>query len=340
MALLDRPGDVQVLISDERVVNRYPHATDSAGINRAVATSLDVIDALAARKTIAGHVRETARTRLRASGVGLIPLADGEFVAAARRSNWVEGPGAELKAIRESILLPLFRRGVQLPEEQPWLAQILFSLAKAIRDVFRDLDSSDDAQKAADFALACVPDIRAYVGDDAAPEVRRWTSEALVAFHGLVANAPDMPKDRLAPFHDWYEQNLYPVLRARDRDLLPAVRAQIKQFVTDDFEDRLDLKVGDYEPSKQDLALFMFRRVPKPLADALLQDEEVRAALGVEGVMPLDIAGHNVDRPDLFAFLRSGHSGKKAILRNRDGKVIAKVAEKLNDGTIRVTIGK
>jgi hypothetical protein len=339
MALLDRPGDVQVLISDERVVNRYPHATDSAGINRAVATSLDLIDTLVARKTIAGYVRETARTRLRASGVGLIPLADGEFVAAARRSNWAEGPGPELKTIRDSILLPLFRRGVQLPEEQPWLAQILFSLAKAIRDVFRDLDSSDDAQKAADFALACVPDIRAYVGD-AAPDVRRWTSQALVAFHGLVANAPDMPKDRLGPFHDWYEQNLYPLLRGRDGDLLPAVTAQIKQFVTEDFEDRLDLKVGDYQPTKQDLALFMFRRVPKPLANALLQDEEVREALGVEGVMPLDIAGHKVDRPDLFEFLRSGHSGKKAVLKDRDGKVIAKKAEKLDDGSIRVTIGK
>lgn len=340
MALLDRPGDVQVLISDERVVNRYPHATDSAGINRPVATSLDLIDALHGRKTIAGYVREAARTKLRASGVGLVPLADGEFVAAARRSNWAEGPGPELKAIRDSILLPMFRGGVQLPEERPWVMLILFAFAKAIRDVFRDLDSSDDARAAADFAVACLPDVRAYVGEEAAPEVRRWASEALVAFHALVANAPDMPKDRLGPFHDWYEQNLYRLLCGRDRDLLPAVKAQIKRFVTEDFEDRLDLKVGDYEPTRQDLALFMFRRVPRPLANALLQDEEVREALGVEGVAPLDIAGHKVDRPNLFEFLRSGHSGKAVSLRDRDGKVIAETAEKLDDGTIRVTIGK
>ena len=340
VAMLDRPGDVQVLISDERVVNKYPHATDSAGINRALATSLDVIDALAARKTIAGYVRESARIKLRASGVGLVPLADGEFVAAARRSNWAEGPGPELKAIRDSILLPMFRRGVQLPEEQPWLAQILFALAKAIRNAFCDLDSSDDARQAADFALACLPDIRGYVGEEAAPEVKRWASQALIAFHGLVAIAPDMPKDRLGPFHEWYERNLYPVLQGRDRDLLPAVTTQIKRFVIEDFEDRLDLKVGDYEPSRQDLALFMFRRVPESLANALLQDEEVREALGVGGVMPLDIAGHRVDRPDLFAFLRAGHSGEEAVLRDRDGKVIAKTAEKLDDDTIRVTIGK
>lgn len=339
MALLNRPGDVETIVSDERVVNHYLQATDSQGVTRPVATSLDVIDALLARKVIAGYAHEQARTRLRQSGVGLIPLRAAEFLAAARRSDWSSGPGPELKAIRDSILTPFFRRGVQLPDERDWVTFTLYALSHAVRDVFRTLDSVEDARKAADFALACVPDVRAYVGEDAPPELRRWASEVLVAFHGLTLNAPDMPLDRLKPFHDWYEQSLYALLGGRDRDLLPAVTLQLKGFVIEDYGDLLEWKAGNDVPTREDIALFMFRRVPGPLADALLQDEEVRAAIGATAIAPLTVAGHRINRTDLFAFLRAAFSDAPIDLVDAEASVLAAVAEKHEDGTLRVTIG-
>lgn len=336
LSLLADAGEAQVIVADERVVNRHSQSTDARKAAHPVATSLDVIDALVERKVIAKYARSSARTRLRLSGAGLMPFSPDEFVAAARRSNWKEGPSAELKAIRDSIQLPILRKAVQLPDDGNWVTAILFSLARSIRDVFAKLDTLEEAEAAATFALNCLPDIVAYAAEHGAAGAKASAMTLMAGFYALVAGAPDVPTNRIIPFHRWFEARLLPLLEGRDAEALPLVEAQLKGLMLENYD------FGDEEKAlkltRGDVIRFLFLRIPSVLANRLIEDPAVRAAVGDDVIAPVVVGNRRVRRKPLLDFLRSAYTKSPSELRDLDGAVAASAPDILDDGTVRAVV--
>ncbi len=101
-------------------MNKNLQFTDQQGKQLPFLTTADLLLILHRRGAINDTELAAARETLRVGGVGLMPLDHDELVRVVRESNWSIGPNAELRAIRDSIHLPLARNLIQLPQERAW----------------------------------------------------------------------------------------------------------------------------------------------------------------------------------------------------------------------------
>jgi hypothetical protein len=88
----------EVVVVDDRALNREPIATDEPRHRARCATTLDLIDELAARGALSRAERDMLRHRLRVAGAVLVPVDAEEILNAARRNRQAESP--EFRAIR------------------------------------------------------------------------------------------------------------------------------------------------------------------------------------------------------------------------------------------------
>lgn len=337
LSVLQDAGGAELLVCDERMVNGYRTFTDSDGASRPVASSLDILEALRKRQVIDEAAHRAALHVLRASGVGQIPVTAAEIVAAAKRGDWKVGPGRELRAIRDSIQLPLLRRGVRLPAERNWLEMTMMQVGLAIRRCFREFDDVELAGAAADFLLAMVPDLRGYTKDEQSVEIENWTHAVLLGFHSLIASPLDVQLDRIAAYHAWYECGIVERLRGQDRDIFESLLDRLKLII---LEDRPEFASGEAgAPGPAEVTRWIVAHFPKLLANRLLEDRSVRIAVGQVPPDQFAIAGRRVSQAALLAFLRSTLARKASALRDIEGKTIARAGTVHSDGSVSIDLG-
>lgn len=128
--------DSKAIIVDDRYLNQ--HAIINEGQSQAsIFSTIDLINSL---KTM-GVVSETDtleyKTTLRRSGYCFVPLCNEELKVYFETSTIKDGSlieTAELKAIRESILLVRMRTWLQLPEETHWLSEVIRILIQVLHE--------------------------------------------------------------------------------------------------------------------------------------------------------------------------------------------------------------
>jgi hypothetical protein len=112
--LLSNLMGAQVLIVDDRFLNKEPFATDNQGRRVHVATTLDLIEDLKSRNAITEEQHRAFRHRLRVAGAALVPVSADEIAAAALRSKAKESascvPSAKASALHASLTCRAFRR--------------------------------------------------------------------------------------------------------------------------------------------------------------------------------------------------------------------------------------
>src|SRR6185437_6002304 len=111
--LLANMMSAEVVVIDDRALNREPFAIDRAQHRARVASTLDLLEELKIRGVISEVERIAARHRLRIAGAALMPLDAEEIRVAAQRSQAVES--AELRAIGESVALARMRNMPRFP---------------------------------------------------------------------------------------------------------------------------------------------------------------------------------------------------------------------------------
>ena len=130
MLLLDRP-EVDVLIIDDRFVNRISvHGTYP------IANSVELLAAMTKEGHLEAEKLTDAITVIRRAGMLFTPLIDGEMLALLNSAP-VDGgrlrETAELRALRESVLLARMTDGLQLPEEGRWIDHLFRETVTALR---------------------------------------------------------------------------------------------------------------------------------------------------------------------------------------------------------------
>jgi hypothetical protein len=138
--ILEMAGIVSAVVIDDRFFNRHRTAVSSRGDQAAVHTTLDLLDRLGLTEA----ERAQALASLRVAALAFVPLREAEITSALNRCLVEDGvvvETAELKAIRESLLVYRMADSLQLPSEAVWLDSALEAMAATLKSLWhQDID--------------------------------------------------------------------------------------------------------------------------------------------------------------------------------------------------------
>ncbi len=344
ISLMQGGGLVDVIVSGERMINGHGHFTDTAGVARPVATPLDVLDHLVRTGVISPERRAKGRRTLREAGVALVPVGLDELTEAACEGDWTRGPGRTLRAIRDSIHLPLVRGAVRLPVDRPWLAGVIVSIALAIRGCWRDAASVERAQAASEFLLGIMPAAVGWTANDPSGDAADWADGVRVAAYSLMAIPADVPLDRLHDYGRWFDASVVPLLNGRDRAAMEPMLERIRLYL---LLDRGDQAAG-VDISPEAVRRIIARKLPRRLFERIIEHADVRKALGYHGGT-MSLAGREVAFADMAAFFASATAADgaapevetdDAMLLDVDGVVVATAPVIEHSGVITALFGE
>lgn len=335
ISLLQDGSGVDALVSGDRMVNRHGVFTDRAGGGRPVLTVIDVINQLVRGGTITAARRATAIRKLREAGVAMIPTDADEIAAAAKMGNWTHGPSRDLRAICDSIHLPLLRRAPLLPDDRHWLRGSSLAMALAIRKCWAELDEAV-ATKAADFLFLNLPNVAGWIERDPDPTAAAWAEEVATAVHAIVAMAFEVPTERLEAYHAWYESRVRPRLEGRDWAAIPGVRSRLGLVLTSPRQQD-GLEIGPVSPEQEArLNRLVAGLIPKFHLDALVDEAAVHAALGGTPAA-IVVDEHEVETAAVVRFLGDTMDGVTSQLTAVDETVLAEGGTARLDGSATIT---
>ena len=150
-----------IVVFDDRALNKEPFAADRKGHRARTATTLDVIEELSARGLLSEDERRALRYRLRVAGAMLMPADATEIWAAALRN--VQNELAEFRALRDSIALARMAQMPRFPGEIPWFASIHTALKDALLQVWMQEPDGPRAAALSDAILDLRPNAEDWV---------------------------------------------------------------------------------------------------------------------------------------------------------------------------------
>lgn len=240
VSVLRDSAGVDAFVCDDRAMNKHLNTTDRSGHQVAFLTTADLLGILLGLGAIDEQTANQARETLRRSGAGMVPVDPEEMRRAARTADWSVGANAELRAIRESIHLPIARRVLQLPAEFHWLRAVSIAIAYAIRNAWVEIEDERHAERAADYLIEMLPDPTAPGTAEEWPERKDWIAEVTRTTVWAIASVFDLPASRVERYRRWFEAKVEPLATARDPEAIPAVAAALYSSMTGPLDEEDD----------------------------------------------------------------------------------------------------
>jgi hypothetical protein len=228
--LITNLAQAEVAVIDDRAFNKEPFVLDSHGHRAPAVTSLDVIEELCRRQVISDDERRALRHRLRVAGASLVPLDTDEILFAALRRTGSDS--AELRAMKESILLARVAALPRFPAEIPWFATTTVAIKNAIIGVWA---REPDHERAATLAEA-IRDLQPHPEDwgeqwegQVPPDWVNAVSLMLVA--GLALPIELRREELRHAYNNWLESEILEPLRTRAPEIYVAVVKHIRSLI-------------------------------------------------------------------------------------------------------------
>ncbi len=335
ISLLEIGTGVDVIVSADRFVNRHGFFTGAGDSQRAVVTVLDVVDHLERTGAIPPARRTSALRKFREAGIAMIPMDAQQIVAAAGEGNWKQGAGRAVRAVVDSLHLPLLRGAHAMPEDRHWVGASVVAMTLAARGCWTDIADAAAAEAAADFLFMNLPRLSAWVAADASVDAGTWADGLLVASHSLLAFPADLPRTKLQAYMAWWHGRVWPRLQGRDARHLPALLERLREMLVRPRDPVPASANGGVEVPAAAVTRFMARYIPERLLERLLEDAAVRAALGdrMRFTMVDDVL---VASDDLTVFLSATLAGADATLNSVEGELVAERGEVEDGGTVAI----
>lgn len=231
MSVLRDTAGIDAFICDDRGMNKYGQVTDRLGNSLNFLTTTDLLGLLHRWEILNEAAFDEAKEKLRRGGAGLMPVDPEEMARAALASNWTVGPNAELRAIRDSIHLPLARRVIQLPNERPWFKTVSLAIAYAVRSVWISVADVAEAERAASYLFDMIPDPAAWSAGDQSPDREAWVLD--VSRHTLwgLASIFSVAESHSERYRHWFANRVGPKYEKRDPGALDAVARSLYAFM-------------------------------------------------------------------------------------------------------------
>jgi hypothetical protein len=223
-----------VVVADDRCLNKLPAWTDGSGRNAVAASSLSILDALKAGRQLDELAYWRARHKLRAGGYYAVPLEAAELLHHLAHAPIADGKireSPELKAIRECLLLPRIN-DTFIPTDEPWLNRARHAMYKAIHEGWLNSPDFDRARAQADWLWSIFPNPLEWC---LSPEVEAvWAAARQQAAGqiGLMMVLIDATGERKSRYFDWLEKTIIWPLRETHPDIWNAALQFLKSYIT------------------------------------------------------------------------------------------------------------
>ncbi|KRP89212.1 hypothetical protein AOQ73_26690 [Bradyrhizobium pachyrhizi] len=218
-----------VVVVDDRALNKEAFGADTAGRRARMASTLDLLEELLKRGVLSEDRYRTLRYRLREAGALLVPLTTAEVVAAAKRNRKNEAP--EFRAIRDSFDLARISEIPQFPAEMRWFMTYVQAIRGAISQIWVDEPDEQRARVIASaiFEMRIVPeDWLPFWKGQPPPGWIGAVHRALIGGFALPVEILDDKKT--GPYQQWLDEVLMREVRLVSPDLYKQVVSYIQEF--------------------------------------------------------------------------------------------------------------
>jgi hypothetical protein len=219
---------------------------EAHGRKTPILTTLDLLDDLSSRGTIAKEAVFAHRTHLRQAGYQLIPVREDELsyhLAHAPHKNGDLVETAELRAIREAMLKARMVKMLQIPLEAAWLHQSMNGLIQCLRTIWRNSADGHRAAASSEW-LVRLTDVRGWAASALAGNEKGFAvyGHAAHVFH-LITLPDDLLAGRKAAYFEWIDERLLKDIRETEPEMFAWIVERAREFV-DRSADELVKAVG------------------------------------------------------------------------------------------------
>jgi hypothetical protein len=227
-AIMEMTSAADAVVVDDRYMNQHREISASFG-QRPIYTSYDLLRSF--------HFTESERTELvtalRRNGFCFVPVAGDDLnrmlsPSLVHDEKVVEN--AELKALRESLLIARMSDSLQVLKEAPWLDNVMRVLVDAVRLQWKDGVDVVRARARSNWLLELL-DIRGWA-HRTNPTPQTLNSE--VRYRGVVLSlglAHEIPQSQLASYWEWFEETILRPIKEGDAELYQALIAQVRSHI-------------------------------------------------------------------------------------------------------------
>lgn len=334
--LADLAG-AEVVVFDDRTLNKEPFAVDHKNHRARVVTSLNVIEYLLSRGVVREGERRAFHHRLRLAGVVLMPVDAEEITAAALRNRQNESP--EFRAIRESIGLARIANVPRFPAEIDWFVSMSMAVNAAIIAVWRREPDLARATMLADAILDLRPSPEDWIvgwGDHPPAD---WIEAVTRAMTARLAFPVEIEtKNIVNAYNEWLERKVLAPMRSTSPLRYQAIVNQLRSFVASDSGEDDGEVPSDARCIKVQFAL---SKLPLPLRSNVLADGSIAKCFGLRMKHSVNLSADIVlHRDELFAaFQRAADGAPLPPLHNELGGPVEASISIDADGAGTVTIG-
>ena len=230
-------GGVEAFVCDDRAINKHPEFTDAKGATARLLTTPDVLAMMNRAGRLSDDELAAAVEKLCVGAAALVPLRVEGVVEAAAASDWRYGPGAELRAIRDAVHLPLAAGVVQFPEERPWFRVAAMTIAFAARQMWERIEDPRLAERAASYLLDMVPDAALWAAGDESPDRDLWVQDTSRRVVWAVTSHFNVEPERVEAYRRWIDGFVAPRAERRDPGVMDAVGRTLFAFLSQPLED-------------------------------------------------------------------------------------------------------
>jgi len=220
-SLVELVENCDALVTDDRFINKSAFYGDISS-KTPIFTTLDLIDYFTSSGILSLSDQIESRTKLRNAGYLFISVTEDELMGQLQLSKIVDGKineTAELKAIKESLLLVRMGEWLQMPNEAFWLNSVLNVFVSVLNDIWLKEADVSIAEAKSNWILENLNICGwAYVfGDKKGLNMIKY-GYAKYIFRVLLPPIGISPKSEKAYFH-WIERSLLDSIRRQDSDL-------------------------------------------------------------------------------------------------------------------------
>jgi len=227
-SIMEMASAADAVIVDDRYMNQHRNVSASFG-QKPIYTSYDLLTSA----RFAEAEQSEFVTALRRRGFCFVPVDAGDLsrmLSASPVCDEKVVENAELKALRESLLIARMSNSLQLPNEAPWLDNVMRILLDAVKLQWQDGADIVRARARSNWLLELL-DIRGWA-QRTNPTPQALVSE--VRYRGLVLSlsfSQGIPQSQRASYWEWLEGTLLHQIKEGDAELYQALIVQVRSNI-------------------------------------------------------------------------------------------------------------
>ena len=317
-----------VLVSDDRFFNQKSDFGQN-GNDVSLVSTASFVHSLSEYSIISDGRRIECFTRLRQAGFLFVPISIdelGRHLQFMRGDFEVNNETAEVKAIRENLLLARMSTVLQVPQEVGWVDRVIGVFIRTVRDLWVTGGDVNDIRSRCDWIVRQV-DVRGWahrLNVDHSVAITRFGRLDLV--QTLFVRPAGLSEDLIESYWEWIEEMILSEIRREDpkwyRSLVDQYRSQIFDVVEAQIE-QLNEQFGPNAGLEPEVARIASEYFPPLIRQSLLNDNQYQRRFGSSVRHILSFSdGVFASRSDhLFAAVRRILSGEiGAVIHDVNGE--------------------